>query len=79
MKYELAMLNTGSSMTFRSALTDIMAVFNSRLASQHFSHGKKTGQTPCRDLCCTVNISDKILSGCGFRDVSLLHGILRFS
>ncbi len=50
-----------------------------RLASQHFSLGKETGQTPCRDLCCTVSISDKILSGCGFRDVSVLHGILRFS
>ncbi len=33
--------------------------------------GSRDRQTPCRDLCCTVSISDKILSGCGFRDVTI--------
>ncbi len=37
---------------------------NGRLASQHFSLGKESGQTPCR------GISD---NGCGFRDVSVLR------
>ncbi len=36
-----------------------------RLASQHFSHGKETGQTPCRDSC---NCSPATVTACESSD-----------